>query len=408
MFLKINQMNIKIKLFFTFLFTLYLSSCNNDEIVADNFLSYSVEIIYPESYGNAVANGVEVKLKNLNTNRVLTVTTDSNGRANFEQLVPGNYSLAATKTLTANESEIITGISSEAYLNATVAQVQILDAGSTKVQLDGGAVGDWVIKEFYYSGAPNSYYFYDSFIEIYNNSTETLYADGLLFGSTKSATSSQSSFYGFVTQGYQDAFLAYAFRIPGLGTEYPVAPGESIVIAIDAIDHKTDPNGNANSPVNLGKGIADFEVYYYVNPKAPDTDNPDVPNVEILYATSTSLFDYLPGVMGSGLVVFKSDDPDNLERMKEPNTTSSTQYLRVPREQVIDALDAAAKTTMPLETKRLPTVLDAGINSVGNSYTGTSLRRKIKQEINGRKVLLDTNNSANDFEINQTPNPKGW
>ena len=401
-------MKIKFKLFVALLTSFYLSSCSNDEIVADNFLSYNVDITYPDAYGNVVASGVEVQLKNLNTNRVLKVTTDSNGRANFEKIIPGNYTIIANKNLSANESEIITGISSEAYLNASVAQVQILETGLTKIKLDGGAVGDWVIKEFYYSGAPNSYYFYDSYIEIYNNSTETMYADGLLFGSTKSVTASASSFYGFVTQGYQDAFLSYVFRIPGSGNEYPVEAGQSIVIAIDAIDHKTDPNGNANSPVNLGKGIADFEVYYYVNPKAPDTDNPDVPNVEIIYASSTSLFDYLPGVMGSGLVIFKSDKSEELERMTEPNTTSSLQYVRVPRENVIDALDAAAKTSMPLETKRLPTVLDAGINSVGKSYSGTSLRRKIKQEINGRKVLLDTNNSSNDFEINQKPNPKGW
>lgn len=63
---------------------------------------------------------------------------------------------------------------------------------------------------------------------------------------------------------------------------------------------------------------------------------------------------------------------------------------------------------MPLETKRIPTVLDAGINSVGNAYTGTSLRRKVKQDINGRKVLLDTNNSTTDFEVNALPKPKGW
>ncbi len=388
--------------------TLLFNSCSNDEILAENFLSYQVKVIYPEAYGNAVAEGVEVNLKNVNTNRVFTALTNDIGIAEFNDLVPGNYSLTASKNLTSIEAEMITGIASEAFLNASVAQIQILNTGSQQIQLDGGAIGDWVIKEFYYSGAPDSYYFYDSFIEIYNNSTETLYADGLYFGSTKSSTGSASSFYGFVTQGYQDAFLAYAFRLPGTGEQYPVAPGESIVIAIDGIDHKDDPNGNANSPVNLGPGIADFEVYYYVNPRNPDTDNPAVPNVEILYATSTSLFDYLPGVMGSGLVVFKVDDFDALERLTEPNTTSSTQYLRVPRANVIDALDAAANTSMPLETKRLPVVLDAGINSVGNAYTGTSLRRKVKQNINGRKVLLDTNNSSTDFEVNALPNPKGW
>lgn len=401
-------MKIKLNLLFAFVAMILFHSCSNDEIIAENFLKYQVKVTYPEAYGNAVAKGVKVNLKNVNTNRVFTTKTNETGVAEFQDLVPGNYTLSASKNLSALEAEIITGIASEAFLNASIAQIQILNTGLQQIQLDGGAIGDWVIKEFYYSGAPNSYYFYDSYIEIYNNSTETLYADGLYFGTTKSSTASASSFYGFVTQGYQDAFLAYAFRIPGTGTDYPVAPGESIVIAIDGIDHKDDPNGNPNSPVNLGPDYADFEVYYYVNPRNPDTDNPDVPNVEILFATSTTLFDYLPGVMGSGLVVFKTEDFDSLERLTEPNSTSSTQYLRVPRANVIDALDAAANTSMPLETKRLPVVLDAGINSVGNAYTGTSLRRKVKQVINDRRVLLDTNNSATDFEVNVLPKPKSW
>jgi hypothetical protein len=48
------------------------------------------------------------------------------------------------------------------------------------------------------------------------------------------------------------------------------------------------------------------------------------------------------------------------------------------------------------------------MNTVGGTYSGTSLRRKVKQEIGGRKVLMDTNNSTNDFEENKTPTPKSW
>jgi len=401
-------MYLKLKTVISLLVSFLLISCQNEDITADNFLNYNVLIKYPDTYGNGNAKGVSVTLRNVYTNREFSTETDQNGIANFYNLVPGNYAVKASKNLTSQEAEIVTGIASEAFLNGSIASVQILTTGQSELKLEGSVIGDWVIKEFYYSGAPNSYYFYDSFIEIYNNSTETLYADGLLFGSTKASTSSLSSFYGFITQGLQDAYLAYAFKIPGNGSDYPVLPGESIVIAIDGIDHKTDPNGNANSPVNLGVGIADFEVYYYVNPRNPDTDNPDIPNVEILYATSTSLFDYLPGVMGSGLVIFENVDVNLLDRVQEPNTISSTQYLRIPKENVLDALDAASTTAMPLETKRLPSSLDAGINSVGGSYTGTSLRRKIKQMIGDRRVLLDTNNSSVDFEINRTPNPKGW
>ncbi|SFW71787.1 Carboxypeptidase regulatory-like domain-containing protein [Sinomicrobium oceani] len=386
-----------------------LTGCSSDDSSSgpDTF-GYDIHIEYPESYGGGVVANASVVLKNLSTNIETSMTTDEDGVAAFTEIAPGNYSVTVSRTLSATEAEVLTGIGAEVFLNATLSQLQILADGATTIQLEGSAVGDWVIKEFYYSGAPDSYYFYDGFIEIYNNSTDVQYADGLLFGTTKSASSSSTSFYGFITEGYEDAFLAYVMQIPGNGTDYPVEPGASVVIAIDGIDHKDDPNGNANSPVNLGPDVADFEVYFYANPNTPDTDSPDVPNVEIIYSYSTTVFDYLPGVFGSGLVIFRHDNPGELERLTEPGSTSSREFVRVPKAYVVDALDAVANSSVTPELKRLPTNLDAGMNTVGGSYTGTSLRRKVKQEIGGRKVLLDTNNSATDFEVNNSPSPKGW
>ena len=402
-------MKTKLLLMLSLCASLFISSCSDDKDSDETTVTYTVEVTYPDSYQQASASGVEVKLKNLSNNRQVSVITDENGLAQFSDLAPGNYTLSASKELNETQAEELTGLANEIYLNATVTQLSILGNGNKVVQLQAGVVGSWLIKEFYYSGAPNSYYFFDAFIEIYNNSTETLYADKLLFGSTKSASASNSSYYGFITNGLQDAYLNCMYQIPGSGTDHPVAPGKSIVIAVDAINHKSDPNGNANSPVNLGMGVADFEVFYNPNPSnIKDTDNPDVPNVNILYTYSATAFDYMPGVFGSGLVIFRNDNPEALEKVTEPNSTSATLYVKVPKEDVIDALDAVANASITPQYKRLPTNLDAGMSTVGSSYSGTSLRRKIKKEINNRKVLLDTNNSSNDFEINTTPSPKGW
>ncbi len=401
---------MKSKFLFVFaaLAMLFVTSCRDDDNPGEATVNYTFKVEYPDNYSTANAANAKVVLTNLTTNVATEKTTDSNGEASFTGVIQGNYSVTVSKTLTASEAETLTGVSSEVFLNATIAQIHITANGSETVKLEGGAVGNWVIKEFYYSGAPNSNYFYDGFIEIYNNSTETLYADGLLFGNTKAASTSSTGFYGFITQGSTDAHLAFVLKIPGTGKDHPVEPGKSIVIAIDGINHKTDPNGNANSPVNLGPGIADFEVYYTANPNTPDTDNPEVPNIEIVYAYSTTLFDYVPGVFGSGLVIFKHDNPASLERSTEPNSTASTQYVKVPKEYIIDGLDAAANSTITADRKRLPTNIDAGMNTVGGTYTGTSLKRKVKQEINGRKVLLDTNNSSNDFQVGNPPTPKSW
>ncbi|WP_158624837.1 DUF4876 domain-containing protein [Gynurincola endophyticus] len=387
--------------------TIAVTSCqkNND---VDNGVNYAVTVNYPATYNAVAAAEVTVVLKNLTTNQQTALVTNAAGTANFEGLTPGNYSITVSKELSTTAAEALTGVAQEVFLNATEPQVQIIAEGSKTITLTGSAIGGWVIKEFYYSGAPNSFYFYDAFIEIYNNSTDTLYADGLLIGNTKASSSSTTAVYGFIAEGRDDVYLATILRIPGSGKEHPVAPGKSIVIATDAINHKDDPNGNANSPVNLGQGIADFEVFFYVNPNTPDTDNPDVPNVDILHSYSTTLFDYLPGVFGSGLVIFEHSDAASLPKFTEPNTTSSSLYAQVPKASIIDGVDAVANSNIRTEQKRLPIGIDAGMNTVGSTYTGTSLRRKVKQEINGRKILQDTNNSSNDFEVANTPTPKGW
>jgi len=397
-------MKTKFLLIIALVATTFFLSCSNDDDSGPTPVSYSVTLEYPENFGVSVVEGATVKVTNLTTNEETEAVTNASGIASFE-LIPGNYSISASLELSEEQVETLTGLSESLFLNVTESQVSILDAGSISLQLEGSSIGDWVIKEFYYAGVP-SFYFYDGFIEIYNNSTSTLYADGLLFGNTRPA--SRSSINGFIAAGEEDVYLTFMMQIPGGGTDYTVEPGKSIVIAIDGIDHKNDENGNENSPVNLNSTVADFEVYFDVNPNTPDTDNPGVENVNILYSSSTTLFDYIPGVFGSGLIIFRNDNPNALERFTEPNSTSSREYVRVPKEDVIDGLDAVANETITTELKRLPTGIDAGMNTVGNTYNGTSLRRLVKQEVNGRKILLDTNNSTNDFEANPAPDPKGW
>lgn len=397
-------MKAKFYLFLALVSTAFFISCSSDDDSGSNTITYVVNIEYPDNYASALANDVNVHLKNLTTNVTASVKTDASGSATFN-VEPGNYNITASKDLSAEEAEALTGVSEEVFLNATLDQVSILAEGNKTLKLEGSAIGDWVIKEFYYAGVP-SFYFYDSFIEIYNNSTEVLFADGLLFGTTSGA--SEKKVNGFIAEGEQDVYLATMLQIPGNGNEYPVEPGKSIVIATDGIDHKNDPNGNPNSPVNLGPDVADFEVYFDVNPNTPDTDNPDVENVIILHSYSTTAFDYIPGTTGAGLIVFRHDSPEELEKFTEPNSSSSNLFVRVPKESIIDGLDAVVNETVTSEFKRLPTNIDAGFNTVGDRYTGTSLRRKVKQEIGDRKVLMDTNNSTNDFEVNPNPNPKGW
>ncbi len=163
-------------------------------------------------------------------------------------------------------------------------------------------------------------------------------------------------------------------------------------------------NGNPNSPVDLGKGVADFEVYWETAGR--DVDNPDVPNAEIIHYRLASLIDWFPSVFGASYVIFKHPDPASLPKFQEPGSSASTVYPQVPVEYIIDGADFVRSEALAT-TKRLPSFIDAGYVFCSNSYSSEAPRRKVKTTVNGRRILQDTNNTSNDFEI-VTPTPKGW
>jgi len=384
------------------------SGCRKD-FAPVNTLSYTLAVRYPGTYNESFAQGAAVTLKNTFTGQTTQFTSNSQGEVDLRDILPGIYTVTASREITEAESVAITGREGKAFLNAAIASLRIQASGKTEIQLSGGAVGGFVIKEFYYTGSRtpnNASYLYDGFVEIYNNSTDTLYAGGISFGATKAGSSVATKFI----EDQQNVYLASLWTIPGsAGTDHPVAPGKSIVIAVDGINHKTDPNGNPNAPTDLGAGIADFETYFNPPGNTNDTDSPDVPNVTLIHSSSLTLFDWLPGVNGSGLVILSPDDYTGYETVTEPGATVSTRYVKVPADKVIDGIDCVANSTITLDKKRLPSNIDAGVAFVGGGAgTGKSVIRKVREEINGVKVLLDTNNSSSDFTVNDTPSPKSY
>ncbi|WP_435523133.1 DUF4876 domain-containing protein [Chryseobacterium indoltheticum] len=65
--------------------------------------------------------------------------------------------------------------------------------------------------------------------------------------------------------------------LPGTGNQYPVQPGDFIVIADNAINHKQ----NTSTAYDLHN--ADFE-FPSTNPALGQVDNPSVPNADIIYS----------------------------------------------------------------------------------------------------------------------------
>ncbi|MEG1838170.1 MAG: DUF4876 domain-containing protein, partial [Bacteroidaceae bacterium] len=75
---------------------------------------------------------------------------------------------------------------------------------------------------------------------------------------------------------------------------------------------------------------------------------------------------------------------------------------KIPTEYVIDAVDLIQNKTTTI-TKRFPPVLDSGFATVASTYGGVSVVRKVLSTEGNRIIYQDTNNSTEDFEVNDKP-----
>lgn len=123
----------------------------------------------------------------------------------------------------------------------------------------------------------------DSYIRIYNNSSETLYADGMAVVESD-FVNSRASDYTILTPANDrnvNFTVGTVWVIPGTGKDVAVEPGRYITIVDQAIDWSAQVEGA------LDHTGADFEWYDDV---ALDTDNPSVPNLEKWFSYSKTIW----------------------------------------------------------------------------------------------------------------------
>ena len=278
---------------------------------------------------------------------------------------------------------------------------------------------DFVLAEIFFAGTitpEGKRYNGDKYFVIFNNAPDTLAADGLIL--IESELNSVQKYT--LENDFRDTYFAVdaMYRIPGDGSTYRVAPGEALLIADNAMDHRA---ANANS-FDLSK--ADFEWYDVSSSAgATDVDNPDVTNMDKLYCyTYTIWVPHNQGHKSFGLARFPesmtseqyfSDDTYllqfNYELVTAAGTFSQSKKAYVlPNEWIVDAVNMAPSETfqwLPVSDR-----LDAGYTYVAptgsdNTRFGKAVRRKAAGWINHHLVLQDTNNSTDDFETAVTADP---
>lgn len=324
--------------------------------------------------------------------------------------VNADKELTYTEELAAGENSVTFEVSSGQYrITATgqysntisftgAAQADVFADQSVAIELAEVNESPLVFKAIYSTSSPADS-ITDTYFEIVNNSEKVQYLDGIIVASITPLTTA--------TNPWESVFPLYpvygvAAAFPGSGTEHPLQPGESIVVANDATDWTARQGADLSN--------ADWEVYI-PNVSIPSADvDYDAPNLTILFNENTQR-QLNPGFMKGAFLLAKLPDGITPEAyagnadnyMVEPNTTKTQRNLMIPSNYLLDAVEIWDAT----ETEQAQLLMsqdDAGKAFV-TRFSGKSIRRKVTKIENGRAYYQDTNNSSNDFLTDQPLTP---
>ncbi|WP_321518816.1 DUF4876 domain-containing protein [uncultured Bacteroides sp.] len=345
------------------------------------------------------SEGLKVKFDNYSENihleKVLGKSTTL-----VEGLLPGIYSINITGKVTTSSGD-------EYYVNGSKINYAITKEGEVlDVSINGLKISPLIFSEIFYAGTA-TFYFRNQFYEIYNNSSKTIYLDGIYFANLTPSTATTKLPKWPDADGANYAYAERVWKFPGSGTDYPVKPGESVVISQFAANHKL-AQYNPNSPVDCSSSEFEFNMN---NKNFPD--QPAVDMTHVFYNGKSvlgSVPQYLTSVMGGAYIIFKVPegeawDPVNNTSLstRDLSGTSTTLYAKVPIKYVLDGVECGQNETM-IAAKRVPSVLDAGMTYVGATYNSLGVARyKIGENEDGTPILMDTNNSTDDFERGVIP-----
>lgn len=342
-----------------------------------------------------------------------TATTDANGIVEFANLIPDVYDLSTTWDISDADYERLTGEKPQGSgctvsgsLNATF----IKDDGATIMLPTNVAVKrDIVISKIASAGSKdqnNRYYMAGKYFELYNQSSDTVDISGLYIGMLDS-TNPQPFTLDNLHEAYDDSvvLVKQVFQIPQ-GAKL-MAPGYAMVFTNSAIDH----SDVSETEQNLSD--ADFEAK---DPKGTTINNPNTPALLSIYS-STGNSATINMVQGGpcGIIIFRTnEDPKTWQTTYAyGKTTGSQLYLLVPKRVILDGVDYMKNkpTGIDVSAKRLYSDIDAGYTHINayNGWTGEVVyRRTAKVTANGQKILMDTNNSSNDFKVSTTIKPREY
>jgi len=325
--------------------------------------------------------------------------TDADGTATFTNVIPDIYNVSASWSITSDQYMDATGetVQHGTYVlsGALANQVLIDDATRLTLSTNCARKQSVLISKVYYAGCKdnnNKNYLAGRFVELYNNSDESVDVAGMYLclmesGSTPAYIISTQTDYIYIKQ---------VFQFPDEG-HHILQPGEHILVTNSAVDH------TENAAADYDESNADFECKSNVN-NAP-ANNPATPAMKLIwtaFATIPNMNLVQGGPCGIALIETE-EDPAQWEPVYADGKSSGIQQLKAPAKYVVDGVDILkyrSDGTVDVSTKRFYDYIDAGYTNINavNGYNGEVVYRVVESWTDdGRALLKDTNYSLDDW-----------
>lgn len=271
------------------------------------------------------------------------------------------------------------------------AKVQKPSGGSTSANL--------VISKVFYTGSktlaesPKNYAL-NVYVELYNNSADTLDLAGLYVAFPNSDNGAAAWTAAAMAEEHKDSVVVkQIFQIPAEET-WRLDPGKSVVITNSAINHSEVAAGG----VDLSG--ADFEVKS-TNKTYAESHNANVPELKLVSTFGTVDFINVLQTGPASVILLAADTKlEKCPKTFAKGKTTGSEYTIVPLFKTIDCVDIVKQKTPSADDKRIATSYDAGFTCTADAGTYNAqavVRKTAFVTSDGRTVLFDTNNSSVDF-----------
>ena len=394
--------------------TIFIACSDDDKTEPEVSVRHALTLDLPLNVQAGTLTDAKAVFTNVNTKATYTLSNFKKAGTQFADtltLPAGNY----TVEVHGNVTYQLNGETVKSPVRAVKENVRINQApessaiGSTNVALSTyNAQDGFVISEIFFTGTltpEGKQYTDDQYIKIGNNSDTVMYADGLAIAESDFLTVDKQDYTPDLMQ--QAMTVSALYVIPGSGKEHPVKPGEELVLAIDAKNHK---EFNKNS-IDLSK--ADFEFYdKSSDPNISDDDNPNVPNLLSWTTSSATYFSMHNRGFKAYAIARPQVDQETytskyVYNYKWTLTFDGETYPMdndanfLPNTWIIDAVNLSVASDYQWGV--VAATLDAGWSHCGSTDQDQSRYGKAVVRKKSGNKWTDTNNSTNDFNADAKP-----